>query len=57
VLTAVSTAYPEAEGKALTLSPEHPPDSMLRYRVMDARFVRSCAEVAYWLYVEALTPL
>lgn len=55
--TAVSTAYPEAEGKVLALSPDYPPTSELRFRVMDARFVKHCDEVVYWLYAESLTPL
>lgn len=41
--------------RVLTFSPAYPEGDPMRFRIMDARFVRICIEVTQWSYLVAPT--
>jgi hypothetical protein len=49
----VKEYMPEAGNRVITFSPVYSEDHPMRYRIMDAQFVRICPEVTHW---DTLTP-
>ena len=43
-------------GRVLVFSPDYPRGNIMRFRIMDAEFVRISTEAEYWLFLDSITP-
>jgi len=43
-------------GRVLVFSPTYPEHDPMRFRVMDAKFVRISTDVSHWIELESISP-
>lgn len=47
---------PTVTAQVICFSPAYAPGEQMRFRIMDAQFVKSCTEVTHWAYLYMLEP-